>query len=77
MMYNNTAFQPRRRRRFPLVSILILLIVFGGIGFLVNRVQAGNVVTVDCRHHAVRRYVAAGLCIFMPILPATRWSSRA
>ena len=47
MMYNNTAFQPRRRRRFPLVGILILLIVFGGIGFLVNRVRAGNVITVD------------------------------
>ncbi len=46
MMYN-TAFQPRRRRRFPILRIIILLIILGGIGFFVYKLQTGNVITVD------------------------------
>ena len=46
MMYN-TAFQPRRRRRNPILSIIILLIFLGGIGFFVYKWQTGNVINVD------------------------------
>jgi len=46
MMYN-TAFQARRRRRNPLPGIIFLLILLGGIGFFVYKLQTGNVITVD------------------------------
>jgi hypothetical protein len=46
MMYN-TAFQARRRRRNPLPGIIILLIILGGIGFFVYKLQTGNVIAVD------------------------------
>jgi hypothetical protein len=45
MMYN-TAFQARRRRN-PLPGIIFLLIILGGIGFFVYKLQTGNVITVD------------------------------
>ncbi len=47
MLYNsNTAFQARRRRnRLP--GIIFLLIILGGIGFFVYKLQTGNVITVD------------------------------
>ncbi len=45
MMYN-TAFQARRwRNRLP--GIIFLLIVLGGIGFFVYKLQTGNVIAVD------------------------------
>jgi hypothetical protein len=46
MMYNNTALQARRRRNL-LPGIIILLIILGGIGFFVYKLQTGNVITVD------------------------------
>ena len=46
MMYN-ASFQPQRRRRNPLPGIIFLLIILGGIGFFVYKLQTGNVITVD------------------------------
>jgi hypothetical protein len=46
-MMNNTAFQPRKRRRNPLPGVIFLLIVLGGVGFFAYKWQTGNVITVD------------------------------
>jgi hypothetical protein len=45
MMYNTTPQPRKRRHRLP--GIIFLLILLGGIGFFVYKLQTGNVITVD------------------------------